>query len=444
MTPLSSGSHVQIGKFGPGGELEYQDILEGSLLTTADKVIDLIYLKYLKAKVSFEHDRRTETYPFARDAIREAVYNAIAHNCYMFGAPIQIRIEDEAMIISNRCILPEGWTVDTLMEPHDSVPYNPDIANVFYRAGYIERWGRGIETICDACRELGAEMPVYELRGNGLRVRFAALQSALVDNIQKGQHDTDRVPENVTKDVPKLTEKEKRILALIADDRTITTYRMALMLGISRKTVQRTVDKLKNYTAKKESIINMEDDLQRMELTPGQFYNFHPGSHVGQGIPIGIEKIIDVLNASLFPEMTTTVLLETMAGKGSEVGGRFEELRAILDGVAHTEKVGVCLDTCHVWDAGYDIVGDLDGVLTEFDRVVGLNRLHAVHLNNSKNPLGSHKDRHARLVDGVMPLDAITRIINHPALRALPFILETPNEDEGYAEEIQLLRTLRR
>ena len=211
-----------------------------------DKVIDLIYLKYLKAKVSFEHDRRTETYPFARDAIREAVYNAIAHNCYMFGAPIQIRIEDEAMIISNRCILPEGWTVDTLMEPHDSVPYNPDIANVFYRAGYIERWGRGIETICDACRELGAEMPVYELRGNGLRVRFAALQSALVDNIQKGQHDTDRVPENVTKDVPKLTEKEKRILALIADDRTITTYRMALMLGISRKTVQRTVDKLKN------------------------------------------------------------------------------------------------------------------------------------------------------------------------------------------------------
>ena len=188
----------------------------------------------------------------------------------------------------------------------------------------------------------------------------------------------------------------------------------------------------------------MREDLQRMELTPGQFYNFHPGSHVGQGIPIGIEKIIDVLNASLFPEMTTTVLLETMAGKGSEVGGRFEELRAILDGVAHTEKVGVCLDTCHVWDAGYDIVGDLDGVLTEFDCVVGLNQLHAVHLNNSKNPLGSHKDRHARLVDGVMPLDAIARIINHPALRALPFILETPNEDEGYAEEIRLLRTLRR
>ena len=188
----------------------------------------------------------------------------------------------------------------------------------------------------------------------------------------------------------------------------------------------------------------MREDLQRMELTPGHLYNFHPGSHVGQGIPVGIGKIINVLNDSLFPEMTTTVLLETMAGKGSEVGGRFEELRAILDGVARTEKVGVCLDTCHVWDAGYDIVNDLDGVLTEFDRVVGLNRLHAVHLNNSKNPLGSHKDRHARLVDGVMPLDAIARIINHPALRALPFILETPNEDEGYAEEIRLLRTLRR
>ena len=188
----------------------------------------------------------------------------------------------------------------------------------------------------------------------------------------------------------------------------------------------------------------MREDLQRMELTPGHLYNFHPGSHVGQGIPVGIGKIINVLNDSLFPEMTTTVLLETMAGKGSEVGGRFEELRAILDGVAHTEKVGVCLDTCHVWDAGYDIVGDLDGVLTEFDCVVGLNQLHAVHLNNSKNPLGSHKDRHACLVDGVMPLDAIARIINHPALRALPFILETPNEDEGYAEEIRLLRTLRR
>ena len=187
----------------------------------------------------------------------------------------------------------------------------------------------------------------------------------------------------------------------------------------------------------------MREDLQRMELTPGQFYNFHPGSHVGQGVGVGIEKIISVLNECMFPDMTATVLLETMAGKGSEVGGRFEELRAILDGAALPDRLGVCLDTCHVWDAGYDIVGDLDGVLTEFDRVVGLGRLRAVHLNNSKNPLGSHKDRHARIVDGVMPLEAIARIINHPALRELPFILETPNENEGYAEEIRLLRTLR-
>lgn len=188
----------------------------------------------------------------------------------------------------------------------------------------------------------------------------------------------------------------------------------------------------------------MREDLQRMELTPGHYYNFHPGSHVGQGVTVGIDKITAVLNECMFPEMTTTVLLETMAGKGSEVGGRFEELRAILDGVALSEKMGVCLDTCHVWDAGYDVVHDLDGVLTEFDRVVGLRRLRAVHLNNSKNPIGSHKDRHARIVDGVMPLEAIARIIDHPALRDLPFILETPNEDAGYAEEIRLLRTLRK
>ncbi len=187
----------------------------------------------------------------------------------------------------------------------------------------------------------------------------------------------------------------------------------------------------------------MREDLQRMELTPGQYYNFHPGSHVGQGVAVGIEKITAVLNECMFPEMTTTVLLETMAGKGSEVGGRFEELRAILDGVELQEKTGVCLDTCHVWDAGYDIVGDLDGVLAGFDRVVGLERLRAVHLNNSTNPLGSRKDRHARIVDGALPLEAIARIINHPALRALPFILETPNDDAGYAEEIRLLKTLR-
>ena len=187
----------------------------------------------------------------------------------------------------------------------------------------------------------------------------------------------------------------------------------------------------------------LREDLKRMEATPGQCYNFHPGSHVGQGVTVGIEKITEILNEALFPEMRTTVLLETMAGKGSEVGGRFEELRAILDGVALPDKMGVCFDTCHVWDAGYDIVRDLDGVLTEFDRVVGLERIRAVHLNNSKNDIGSHKDRHEKIDEGFLPMDAIRRIITHEALRELPFILETPNENEGYAREIRLLRDLR-
>ena len=184
----------------------------------------------------------------------------------------------------------------------------------------------------------------------------------------------------------------------------------------------------------------MADDLRRMEHIPGQLYNFHPGSHVGQGIDAGIEKIAALLNVVLFPDMTTTVLLETMAGKGSEVGGRFEQLRAIIDRVQLQEHVGVCLDTCHVWDAGYDIAGDLDGVLAEFDRVIGLGRLHAVHLNNSLNPCGSHKDRHAKLLDGCIPPEALVRVTRHPALAGLPFILETPNDDAGYAQEIAWLR----
>ncbi len=185
------------------------------------------------------------------------------------------------------------------------------------------------------------------------------------------------------------------------------------------------------------------DDLQRMEATPGQFYNFHPGSHVGQGVETGIEKIAELLGGALFPEMTTTVLLETMSGKGSEVGGRFEELREILDRVDLSEKMGVCLDTCHVWDAGYDLENDLEGVLTEFDRVVGLTKLRAVHLNNSLNACGSKKDRHARITEGMLSLEAIERIIRHPALEGLPFILETPNDEAGYAAEIALLKRLR-
>lgn len=184
----------------------------------------------------------------------------------------------------------------------------------------------------------------------------------------------------------------------------------------------------------------MADDLRRMEFLPGQYYNFHPGSHVKQGTEAGIRLITDMLNEILTPDQTTTVLLETMAGKGSEIGGRFEELRAILDGVELQEKMGVCLDTCHVSDGGYDIINDLDGVLTEFDRVIGLDRLKAVHLNDSKNPAGSRKDRHEKIGQGCIGLEALVRVVRHPALRDLPFCLETPNELPGYAEEIALLR----
>lgn len=190
--------------------------------------------------------------------------------------------------------------------------------------------------------------------------------------------------------------------------------------------------------------ITMEDDLKRLEHTPGAMYNFHPGSHVGQGIKVGIEKISGLLNDILFPEMKTTVLLETMAGKGSEVGSRFEEIRAIIDKTNLSDKLGVCLDTCHIYDAGYDIVNDLDGVLLEFDRVIGLDRLKAIHLNDSKNPYSSHKDRHEKIGDGSLGIDAITRIINHPTLKDLPFYLETPNELDGYAKEITLLKNLRK
>lgn len=182
------------------------------------------------------------------------------------------------------------------------------------------------------------------------------------------------------------------------------------------------------------------DDLKRMEYTPGNYYNFHPGSHVGQGIEVGIRKIAEVLNAVLTKEQTTTVLLETMSGKGSEVGSHFEELREIMDLVEKREKLGICLDTCHIWDGGYDIVNDLDGVLAEFDRVIGMEHLKAIHLNDSLNGLGSHKDRHARIGEGQIGLDALVRVIRHPSLDGKPFILETPNDDEGWKGEIALLR----
>ncbi len=184
----------------------------------------------------------------------------------------------------------------------------------------------------------------------------------------------------------------------------------------------------------------MKDDLERLEYTPGNYYNFHPGCHVGQGTEEGIRLIAEALNGALSPEQHTTVLLETMAGKGSEIGGRFEELREILDRVELSDHVGVCLDTCHVWDGGYDIVSHLDQVLDEFDRIIGLDRLKALHINDSQNPLGSHKDRHARLGEGCIGREAFKRIVSHPALQGLPCILETPNDDAGWAEEIRFLR----
>lgn len=184
----------------------------------------------------------------------------------------------------------------------------------------------------------------------------------------------------------------------------------------------------------------MEDDLKRMEYLPGNYYNFHPGSHVKQGTEVGIGLIADLLNAILTPQWHTTVLLETMAGKGSEVGRSFEELRAIIDRVELGDGLGICLDTCHIYDGGYDIVNDLDGVLEQFDRVLGLARLKAIHLNDSKNPFASHKDRHETIGNGSLGLETVTRIINHPQLRHLPFYLETPNDLAGYGREIALLR----
>ena len=185
----------------------------------------------------------------------------------------------------------------------------------------------------------------------------------------------------------------------------------------------------------------LKDDLRRMAGLPGNFYNFHPGSHVGQGTEAGIGYIVTALKAALEPGYPVTVLLEAMAGKGSEIGGRFEELKAIIDGVG-SDQVGVCLDTCHIYDGGYDIVGDLDGVLAEFDRVVGLDKLKALHLNDSKNPFASHKDRHECIGSGALGLESFRKIVNHPLLKDKPMILETPNELPGYKREIELLRSL--
>ena len=195
-----------------------------------------------------------------------------------------------------------------------------------------------------------------------------------------------------------------------------------------------------NETTRENGWDMLQKDIRRMELFPGNYYNFHPGAHTGQGVEKGIELIADALNSVMFPEMQTIVLLETMAGKGSEVGGTFEELRAIIDRVALKDKLGVCFDTCHTWDAGYDLVDDLDGVLKHFDEVIGLDRLYAVHFNDSKNPRASHKDRHEKLGQGHIGMDAMKRIALHPALQNKPFILETPNDDAGYIREICIVK----
>ena len=184
----------------------------------------------------------------------------------------------------------------------------------------------------------------------------------------------------------------------------------------------------------------MADDLKRMEYTPGNYYNFHPGSHVGQGVEVGIDFIAEMLNEILTKEQTTTVLLETMSGKGSEVGRNFEELKAIIDKVKLKDKLGVCLDTCHIWDGGYDVVNNFDGVLDEFDKIIGLEKLKAIHLNDSKNDLASHKDRHEKIGEGKIGLDAISKIINNDRIKELPFYLETPNEIDGYEREKELLK----
>lgn len=195
-----------------------------------------------------------------------------------------------------------------------------------------------------------------------------------------------------------------------------------------------------NEDTRKFAIEMMRDDLLRMEYLKGNLYNFHPGSHVKQGVEVGIDLIVKMLNEVMFEEQTTTVLLETMAGKGTEVGRNFEEIAEIINRVQLKDKMGVCLDTCHVFDAGYDLANDLDNVLEEFDKIIGLDKLKAIHLNDTKNPFKSHKDRHEKIGEGYLGLEAITKIINHPKLKGIPFFLETPNELDGYKKEIELLK----
>lgn len=233
---IITGSYVKIGKFGEGSDLQYQDTVEGSLFNIADKVIDLIYTKYLKAKITYEHDVRVETYPFPREGVREAIYNALGHNNYAASIPIQIRIEDDAMYISNNCILPKNWTVDTLMKPHKSEPFNPSIAHVFYRAGYIEAWGRGIQKICEACQELGTPDPEYRVLGDDITVKFFALEDAKISESKNPKHQGD-----VLGDV-----LEERILDELRRNPSLNQKELANMLHTSVPSVQRAMSRLKD------------------------------------------------------------------------------------------------------------------------------------------------------------------------------------------------------
>ena len=231
---IITGCYVKIGRFGQGSDLQYQDTVEGSLFSIADRVIDLIYTKYLKAAITYEHDVRVETYPFPREGVREAIYNALGHNNYAASIPIQIRIEDDAMYISNSCILPKNWTVETLMKPHKSEPFNPSIANAFYRAGYIEAWGRGIQKICEACRELGTADPEYMVLGNDLTVKFTALESAKVSDVKALKYQSDTLGDTL----------DGKILALLKEKPSITQNEMATYFGISVPSIKRAMKKL--------------------------------------------------------------------------------------------------------------------------------------------------------------------------------------------------------
>ena len=245
---IISGCYVKIGKFGNGSDLQYQDTVEGSLLRIADRVIDLIYTKYLKAAITYEHDVRVETYPFPREGVREAIYNALGHNNYASSVPIQIRIEDDAMYISNNCILPRGWTVETLMGTHKSVPFNPSIANAFYRAGYIEAWGRGIQKVLESCKELDSPAAEYKILGDDLTVKFTALASAAIPNGQFGGGDGGKVGGDGGNNggIPDgLDDAERVVFLQVKQNGNLTADQMSKTLGLAKRTVERTLSKLK-------------------------------------------------------------------------------------------------------------------------------------------------------------------------------------------------------